>query len=211
MLEKPAGLSLDDALHLQKTASDHPVPLLVSHQHLFSNVYQELKKRVNGEEVMQIETSAGNDGPYRDYSFIWDYAPHDIAMILGLKPLEPKIERANIQSSSEYGGQCEFVISFEDGSRANAKIWNDRYPKSRLFSVKIQNKVYEYDDHQFPSVLIENKKQIPVNYTPPLTNAIVCFLNAVDQGKTADYRFGARWSYEIGNLIDQIYFRQNQP
>ena len=30
MLEKPAGLSLDDALLLQKTANDHPVPLNVS-------------------------------------------------------------------------------------------------------------------------------------------------------------------------------------
>ena len=209
MLEKPAGLSLDDALYLQSVAIDHPVPLLVSHQHLFSNVYQELKNRVNEEEVMHIKTAAGNDGPYRDYSFVWDYAPHDIAMILGLKLLEPKLISASIQSSSEYGGQCEFAISFEDGSTANTKIWNDRHPKSRLFNVKIQNKLYEYDDHQFPSVLLENKKQIPVNYAPPLTNAIVCFLNAVDQGKTTDYRFGARWGYGVGNLIDQIYTKQD--
>ena len=204
MLEKPAGLSLDDALHLQNVAIDHPVPLLVSHQHLFSSVYQELKNRVNEEEVMQIETAAGNDGPYRDYSFIWDYAPHDIAMILGLKPMEPKLISANIQSSSEYGGQCEFAISFEDGSTAITKIWNDRVPKMRLLQVKTRNNLFVYDDLRCKDALIINGEKFLVHYGQPLQIATMSFLEAVSNGRTDDYRFGSEWALKVSDLIGKI-------
>jgi predicted dehydrogenase len=201
MLEKPAGLSLDDALHLQNVAIDHPVPLLVSHQHLFSNVYQELKKRVNSEEVMQIETVAGNYGPYRDYSFIWDYAPHEIAMILGLKQIHPKTINSFIKYSSEYGGECQFNILFEDGTTATTQVWNDRYPKSRLLQVRSQNNLYIYDDQLFPKKLIFNSTMIDVAYMPPLTNAVMNFISAVDLGKTTDYRFGSNWAVNVSRLI----------
>jgi predicted dehydrogenase len=204
MLEKPAGLSLDDALFLQSVANEHPVPLLVSHQHLFSSVYEELKNRVDAQEVMQIETAAGNDGPYRDYSFLWDYAPHDIAMILGLKLSEPKLISVNIQSSSEYGGQCEFAISFEDGSTANTKIWNNRKPKSRLLTLKVQNQLYEYDDLNSNKSLAINHTEIKVPYYPPLTNAVEAFLKSVIAGNTKDYRFGADWAVNVSQLINQI-------
>jgi predicted dehydrogenase len=204
MLEKPAGLSLDDALLLQKVANAHPVPLLVSHQHLFSSVYQELKKIVNEEEIMQIETAAGNDGPYRDYSFIWDYAPHDIAMILGLKQKEPKLINAVIQSSSEYGGQCEFAIAFDDGSTAITKIWNDRVPKKRQLQVKSRNNLLIYDDLNYKDALIINGEKFLVHYGQPLTLATMSFLKAVGIGKTDDYRFGSAWALNIADLIGKI-------
>jgi predicted dehydrogenase len=207
MLEKPAGLSLDDALLLQSVENEHPVPLLVSHQHLFSSVYQELKKRVNEDEVMQIETAAGNDGPYRDYSFIWDYAPHDISMILGLKPNEPKFIRSFIQSSSEYAGQYELAVSFNDGSTAKTKIWNDRIPKSRWFQAKIQNNLYVYDGYHNPNELIVNGVKINVVYMPPLTNAVKTFLGAVESGRSTDYRLGACWAVNIARLIEESLLR----
>lgn len=204
MLEKPAGLSLDEAIFLQSVANQHLVPLLVSHQHLFSSVYQELKKRVNSDEVMQIETAAGNDGPYRDYSFIWDYAPHDIAMILGLKPLEPKLIMSNIESSSEYGGKCEFAISFEDGSMAKTKIWNDSFPKVRRLQVKAKNNLYIYDDLSSKDALIINGENYLVPRGKPLQSAITAFLRAVDHGKVDDYRFGPDWAFNVSLLTAQI-------
>jgi predicted dehydrogenase len=204
MLEKPAGLLLDDALLLQSVAADHPVPLLVSHQHLFSNVYQELKKRVNDEDVMQIETAAGNDGPYRDYSFIWDYAPHDITMILGLKNLVPKLDFVMIKSSSEHSGRCEFIVSFDDGSIANTLIWNDSHPKERLLIVKIGQTVFSYDDQKSPDALVINGTKKFVGYTPPLTNCIKKFLEVAKNGTTQDYRFGADIPLSVSILIDQI-------
>ncbi|CAM8662228.1 MviM Predicted dehydrogenases and related proteins [Oxalobacteraceae bacterium] len=208
MLEKPAGLSLNDALFLQSVANEHLVPLLISHQHLFSNVYQELKKRVNSDEVMQIETAAGNDGPYRDYSFICDYAPHDIAMILGLKLLEPRLLTSVTQSSGKHEGLCEFALSFEDGSQAKTKIWNDRLPKVRRLEVKIQNNTYAYDDINHKNALILNGSEINVTYVPSLTNAVNAFLRAVEFDFVDDYRFGVEWAVKVANLIDQIRKKQ---
>jgi len=204
MLEKPAGLSLDDALFLQSVANEHQVPVLVSHQHLFSSVYQELKKRVSSDEVMQIQTAAGNDGPSRDYSFIWDYAPHDIAMILGLKLLEPKLLTSVTESSSEHGGLCEFALSFDDGSEAKTKIWNDRLPKVRRFEVNIRNNIYAYDDINQKSALILNGSEINVTYVPALTNAVNAFLGAVEFDYVEDYRFGVDWAVKVAKLIELI-------
>jgi predicted dehydrogenase len=208
MLEKPAGLSLDDTLLLQRVADEHPVPLLVSHQHLFSSVYQELKKRVNAEEVMEIETAAGNNGPYRDYSFIWDYAPHDVAMILGLKQMEVKLINAITQSTGEYCGQCVFSMAFEDGSKTNTKVWNDRFPKERKFVVKVKNNCFIYDDQHYPFELISNGTKISTIYTPPLTNAVAIFLRSVWNGRADDYRFGAKIGTQIAEIIEKIHSKK---
>jgi hypothetical protein len=162
---------------------------------------------VNSEDVMQIETLAGNDGPYRDYSFIWDYAPHEIAMILGLKYIQPKIEKVSIKKTGNFSGNCNLLLSFDDFSTASVKLWNDRLPKMRSFQVRVKDKVYIYNDQKSPSVLIVNGSEISVEYTKPLTNAVNTFIKAVQNKHSIDYRFGSHWGVQIASLIERIIYQ----
>lgn len=204
MLEKPAGLSLASALRLQVTAQESMKILLVSHQHLFSNVYENLRSRIDTDEQMEIRSFAGNEGPVRDYSYIWDYAPHDLAMILGLKNSLLKVRKSFVEGTSEFVGRCKFSLTHSDGTIANSIIWNDRPPKTRYLGVKTKKLELIYDDTLQNNSLILNGKMVTVPYTPPLTNAVKAFVNAVIDGKTSDYRFGGHWATNVATIIEEI-------
>ena len=204
MLEKPAGLSLASAHKLQVTAQESKKILLVSHQHLFSSVYENLISRIDTDEQMEIRSFAGNEGPVRDYSYIWDYAPHDLAMIIGLKDSLLKVRKSFVEGTSEFIGRCKFSLTHSDGTIANTMIWNDRSPKARFLGVKTKKLELIYDDTLQNNSLILNGKMVTVPYTPPLTNAVKAFVKAVVDGKTPDYRFGGHWPTNVATIIEEI-------
>ena len=73
------------------------VPFMVNHQHLSTYAYLEIIRRIEDEEITEIVTQAGNYGPFRDYSALWDYGPHDLSMILELMRSSPQVVVANQQ------------------------------------------------------------------------------------------------------------------
>lgn len=210
MIEKPAGLSLADAVKLEKLSHQNPVPILISHQHLFSSVYQELRKRVLHETLIKIETQSGKEGPFRDYSFVWDYAPHDISMILGLKQSSQEVHVTSAEISNKMVGECRASLSFDLGVDAKIHIWNNRLPKARKLTVETTNGLYMYDDNIAPDNLIVNGVRQKVKYEKPLTASVWAFLGAVQEFGTADYRFGAKWAVSVAKVIEDIMSKAGQ-
>lgn len=85
-VEKPFTTSLVDAERLHKLASESVAVVQVGHLHLFNPAYQATKKLVQaGGKLYSLLFEGMNNGPYRDdMSALWDWAPHDVAVLLDL-------------------------------------------------------------------------------------------------------------------------------
>jgi predicted dehydrogenase len=176
MIEKPLSLSLAEARQLQQ----YSAPILVNHIHLFADNYQLIKQQLNPATIQYIMTTGRSDNPPRDYSELWDYGPHDVAMILDLAQQMP--------------------ISIQCG-QVNPRFFHLilRYPTFTAFSAigHIPNKkirlVMTSD-----GTLYDYKGDNP---TPPLTKALQVFLNAI-QGQP-DYRLGLDLSLQVLEVLEK--------
>ena len=85
-IEKPMTGNLKDALAIEAAARASGAPVMVGHLHLYSPAYRKTKELARDIGDIQLIISRGhNKGPYRsDYSAMWDWAPHDLSMILDL-------------------------------------------------------------------------------------------------------------------------------
>ena len=90
-IEKPMTGSLADALAVEAAARASGAPVMVGHLHLYSPAYRKTKEFARDIGNIQLIVSRGhNKGPYRsDYSAMWDWAPHDLSMILDIVGGQP--------------------------------------------------------------------------------------------------------------------------
>jgi predicted dehydrogenase len=80
MIEKPAGLSTDDANRLASAEARSKAFVLVNHQHLFAPEFDSVRGISTADTVLAEFT-----GPVtRDCSPLWDYGAHAAACILAL-------------------------------------------------------------------------------------------------------------------------------
>jgi predicted dehydrogenase len=179
LVEKPLALSIEEAIKIENCAIKANVQFMVNHQHLYSNAYQEILKMIKHEEILSINTKAGNLGPYRDYSSIWDYGPHDIAMIFGIN--KSPLELSNIKQKKDKisGSRYYFEFKKNDNFYSSTEIWNDAFPKKRLLEIKLKNKLIVYDDTLINSKLFVNGVPVTLLETFPLTNTLRFFLSAI--------------------------------
>ena len=94
IIEKPICLNVKDIKYLNK----HKTPIIVNYVHLFSQQYTDVKNSLNELKIKSIYSMGFNKGPFRDYSSLWDYGPHDLSMILDIvkeDPLAIKITENN--------------------------------------------------------------------------------------------------------------------
>ncbi|TSC72506.1 MAG: oxidoreductase [Parcubacteria group bacterium Gr01-1014_38] len=96
-IEKPLTTSLRDALRLQRAAEKSGALVFVGHVHLYSPAYRTAKKLARHAGRIRFLTAEGmNNGPYReDMSALWDWAPHDLAMVLDLLGESPRAVQAS--------------------------------------------------------------------------------------------------------------------
>lgn len=85
-IEKPFTTSLDDARRLQELAEESEAVVQVGHVHLFNPAYRVAKELARAAGQLRYILFEGmNNGPYRDdVSALWDWAPHDVAVLLDL-------------------------------------------------------------------------------------------------------------------------------
>jgi predicted dehydrogenase len=181
MIEKPAALSVSDAMALESTAREGDRIVLVAHQHLFANGYERLVSALSGDAERVTAVWQGNI-TRPDYSALWDYGSHAVAALLGLG----KVTVGDAGSSEDLycadvrvGGLDGFVCV---SSTAPAKM-------ARL-EVSGRGKTLVYDGY--------------VAQEPPLTRAVRAFANAVRVGGTVDYRFGASWAVRVARVLEGI-------
>jgi len=85
-IEKPMTGNLADALAVEAAVRASGAPVMAGHLHLYSPAYRKTKELARDIGNIHFITSRGhNKGPYRsDYSAMWDWAPHDLSMILDI-------------------------------------------------------------------------------------------------------------------------------
>jgi UDP-N-acetylglucosamine 3-dehydrogenase len=95
-IEKPLTTKLAEAEQLQQVAHKHGTIVMVGHVHLYNLAWQRAKEvALEAGAIRQIMTEGMNNGPYRDdMSALWDWAPHDVALILDLVQAMPQAVQA---------------------------------------------------------------------------------------------------------------------
>lgn len=182
MVEKPLSLSSDEAAQLKI----YDVPILVNHIHLFSEGYQNIKKYVAGKKIKSVYSFGTGLGPPRsDYSVLWDYAPHDLSLILDL--LQDQPHTSKITQSNKYSDLYKIELLFDNcTAKSISGIGSD---KCRLFTISLNEGFVSYDDLNRPN-----------HHLPPLFNAIEVFIKSIN--KIPDDRLGLNLSLKIIKLIE---------
>src|SRR4051812_28252698 len=88
LVEKPLAQSRTDAQLIRSALGDDFAIVMVDHIHLFHPAFRALQREAAAlGPIRSINSAAGNLGPYRsDVPALWDWAPHDLAMLLTLVP-----------------------------------------------------------------------------------------------------------------------------
>jgi len=206
MVEKPFTLSVDEAIALQRIVSASKAILLVNHLHLFAPAYEKLREIVLSARPSRcrVYSRVGSSGPHRDYSALWDYGSHDVAMCLGLELGHPTAVSC-MRMPDEFGcvqlGCQRFDLHVHFGPHeANIQVWNGALPKQRYFEVLWEGTRLVYDELEPNKLLLRcNNSPVGISDEKPLTRAVRAFANAVSTGKT-DWRFGA----DVGVVTTRI-------
>lgn len=187
MIEKPLALSLGEAQILRQ----YTAPILVNHIHLFANRFQYIKGAVDSKrlgDITDIYSVGLGDSLPRDYSELWDYGPHDVAMILDLMQRFPDEVYCQRKRRS-------FVINMIFGQvKTYSLVGSDEY-KDRFLDVGM--------DHQ--SVFYDRRDQNDL----PLTNALQVFVAAI-HGKP-DYRLGLGVALKVTQVLEMCEESMKKP
>jgi predicted dehydrogenase len=157
LVEKPISCSPVGQAHRAvsdwiKKHENSITPVKVGYVHLWSPAYKTLREYCQGEYITKITSAGGNTGPYRNWSALYDYGSHDLAMILDL-----------VQNPSslmiEYAACCQKIrgelyiakLNAQENINQNVEIYvfcgNGFFKKSRSFSVSLRShETLLYDD-----------------------------------------------------------------
>jgi predicted dehydrogenase len=197
LIEKPISLSLQEINRI-KSFEKH-APILVNYIHLFSPAYQKLKSLVDPINVKRIDSYGHNYGPYRNYSSLLDYAPHDLSMGIDLMGDVKNVLRGF--TIDDYPGKQHCInIEYSNKVRHHMLIGNSG-KKRRYFEVNdLDGKCFIYDD------LVENKltvngEPIQISDKKPLNCVVEHFVNVIGGEKLL---FDLSLSEKIMETIEKI-------
>lgn len=115
LVEKPVSLSLFDLEKLHKAK----IPILVNYSMLFTKGYIELKEQVKKEQIRQLVVINCNNGPFRDYSSLYDYAPHNLAVCFDLLD---NLEIVEQKANRGYNGGIQYGVQLENQNKQKANM-----------------------------------------------------------------------------------------
>lgn len=198
MVEKPMALEDRSAQRIAKAAWSANVPFLVSHQHLFATAYEALRARSLAWAECTVVSCGSGPGPVRDYSALWDYGPHDVAMFLGLAPGADALRVTPI-SRTEH----DFNFRIDAGDRRGfVTVSNNDRKRRSLMATSNRGEVLVYDDTRPPDEkLCWNGVPVRETYEAPLTRAVRAFAEAIRTGE-ADWRFDPNLSVDVTRILE---------
>jgi predicted dehydrogenase len=177
MIEKPLALSLQEAQQLKQ----FDVPILVNHINLFSEAYESLRNYVKKDNITSITTYGLGNGPVRNYSALWDYAPHCFSMILDIVGMMPDEILATCRNDFNYDIDMKFAAF-----KTHSLVSNAFSCKKRGFWVNLDGISVGFSDNQRSET-----------HEPPLKRALNVFLNHPE-----DRRFGLDLSLKVVKLLE---------
>lgn len=209
LLEKPATLDLQSTQKVLQAAEATGVPLLVNHIQLFSEPFLELRRLAREMGNFTVSSLAGNTGPFRKYSSLWDWGPHDVSMCLSLFDQPPNQHLTTaVRYTADSGGVVDVVnLVFGSDTTATLKFGNGLRKKVRHFTVKFESHGGEivYEDCSFTPLRV-NGIAVGVEREPPLQNVVEAFVKGIQTGET-DWRWSPYLVEEtarILTLVDKI-------
>ena len=210
MLEKPMAASVTDAARIQLAAASHGFCGLVNHLHVHSPAFKNLLLGLSEKRgPITICATAGARGPYRaNWSPLWDWAPHDLAMALSVIKSDPvqifATQGKKIAGAEGWYRNYFIELTFLDASRANLHVGNAFERKLREFTVtKEQSKIcYRESETNQISVYFDGMKQ-PNRQNAiknrPLNAALITFADRIrNGGGIEDIKLGMK----VVRLID---------
>ncbi len=151
-VEKPFVLSADEAQQLISLADEQKRILMVGHLLEYHPVVQRLKVMIDaGElgEIRYIYSQRLNLGTVRqDENALWNFAPHDISVILFLLGLCPTHVSATGQSYLQKGVEDVVFLSLDFGKKAMGHVhvsWLDPH-KTRRITIVGSKRMAVFDD-----------------------------------------------------------------
>lgn len=194
LVEKPVSLNFASTKRMFDHSDKCKISLLAGHIHLFSLAFRVLREWTSEWSPKFIDSLAGSFGPFRDYSPLLDWGPHDISMALSLFNRAPDEIKANkIESGS--GFMYELSLSFNP-SFANLKFGNGLKNKHRAFSVFHEENEAVYDGNFY-----FKGKTVPTSPISPLEELLTVFSTYILTGKT-DWRFDPFLSLETARILE---------
>lgn len=210
MAEKPFAFTLSALQWVQKILDlrDHSPVFLINHQHLFSSAVLFLKQVVSKGGFRLFCSNAGGLGPFRDYSPIWDYGPHDLAILCYLT--DSQLDLARVDCQKDGIGIRETITVRAAGDRESTlAFWNNLPPKKHYVVVETERDRVVYDDFDPRGKIQINGSYPNLRYCPPLTLSVRAFLSQVKSGgKCHDNRFGTSLAQRYTTLLSDYQSAQ---
>jgi predicted dehydrogenase len=200
-VEKPLTLSVQEARTLVELAERQQPIVFVDHINLFNPAFRALRDAVRGRAPLEIETEAGAtpEQPIHDYSVLWDWGSHDVAMALtlteGRMPASAAARRISIRPDGRE--TVEFALWFDDGTHSRHIVGNLWDRRRRSLLVRHRDEEWRFDDlasKKFARIAGAHIEFPDIPIDPPLTVALREFARAVQMRKP-DYEqllLGAR-------------------
>ena len=208
MIEKPFALTLSETIRLDAFQRESNAVVLVDHTHLFNSAYIELKRHASVlGPIRAIHSESGNWGPFRDYTALWDYGPHDLAMTLDLLRQAPLTVRVTTLETrpvdNHLGGEFGIELGFPNDIRADIRVGNLRNERIRRLTVGFDQHSLVFDDLATSKLVLRRPNNthatVPVDSKPPLTRAVETFVEGI-RGTITEY-FGLDVAVEIARVL----------
>jgi predicted dehydrogenase len=205
MIEKPLALSLAEARRLANDVASRVAPavVLVDHIHLFARAYEAMKSRLRS-PVTEIRSYGCSFEPWRPYSSLFDYGPHDVSMVLDLAGRGADRTSCRLLHAIEREGQTHelFEIAMTLGDvHATSVVGNGAARKERLLEVSCANgDRLVYDDAQADDKLRVNGEPVPVPSDRPLARAITAFVRSMEGER--DPRCGLALAMDVQTVLE---------
>lgn len=196
MVEKPAALDLPSVVRMFAAAEEHRQPLLVDHVHLFSPAFCVMREWTRGWRVRRVSSLSGSDGPFRNYSALYDWGPHDLSMCLSLFMSDPSDMEASRVASGR-GEMFDVFLGFGE-AYANLRFGNGLGAKTKVMTVSSPDGEAVYDGSA--QTLEFRGKTISFSATTPLREALLVF-RKLARGEQ-DWRADPWVSIETARLLD---------
>ncbi|MDO8681360.1 MAG: Gfo/Idh/MocA family oxidoreductase [Acidobacteriota bacterium] len=190
-LEKPLALNIIEARRIHEAAAMRGLPVVVDHVWLFHPLFEWLKQELKEKQIITIECNSGDAGPVRgwpgEHAALWDWAGHDIAMVLDLNGPILDLQRAVLDKGI-------YHLNFHGQHAPHVEIGtgNQRTAKMRHVTVRTTTGAWTFD----------GTTALGVNDAPPLTKALTVWLQAV-RGEAYDERVGTTLGLKVVQILEQ--------
>ena len=213
LIEKPLTLDFESTLTIKKLLYKKEILFLVNHQYLMSPYYKELKKIIYNKKISKIYSEGHGLGPKRNYSVLWDWAPHDLSMIFDLLGTKKRVNILNVKKNTTVKGFERWKIEMNiDNIFIAISIGNNYKRKTRIFKVFEKNgNITVFNDGNISNHKLKfNNKCIRVQHSLPLQNKILFFFKYLkmyyNKNKRINYMKDINLSLKIANCIEKIYY-----